>query len=270
MHLFKKNLILITFLSVSVFASTINKSTSDPRSYEVFTLDNGLEVITISDENLATSAATLSVGVGAYQDPSSAQGIAHFLEHMIFMGSDKYKDPNEYMQFISENGGETNAFTADQQTTYLFSINSDKFEDALDRLSAAIKSPLFDGTMVEKEINAVNSEWLLRRQSEAFIRQRTAAMTGNLNHPKTLLGVGNKETLSSEKEILLRSLREFHKRYYSANIMKLILVGNESPRKLKRMAKKYFGSIKNTNASRDLIDAKAYLPENLKKNISPA
>jgi protease-3 len=267
MHLFKKNLILITFLSFSVFASTVNKSTSDPRSYEVFTLDNGLEVITISDENLATSAATLSVGVGAYQDPSSAQGIAHFLEHMIFMGSDKYKDPNEYMQFISENGGETNAFTADQQTTYLFSINSDKFEDALDRLSAAIKSPLFDGTMVEKEINAVNSEWLLRRQSEAFIRQRTAAMTGNLNHPKTLLGVGNKETLSSEKETLLKSLREFHKRYYSANIMKLILVGNESPRKLKRMAKKYFGSIKNTNASRDLIDAKAYLPENLKKNI---
>ena len=52
--------------------------------------------------------------------------------------------------------------------------------------------------MVEKEINAVNSEWLLRRQSEAFIRQRTAAMTGNPNHPKTLLGVGNKETLSSE------------------------------------------------------------------------
>ena len=264
-----RHLFLIAFLTAPIFlsANIINKSPADPRSYEVFELDNGLEVITISDENLATSAATLSVGVGAYQDPSSAQGIAHFLEHMIFMGSDKYKDPNEYMQFISENGGETNAFTADQQTTYLFSINSDKFEDALDRLSAAIKSPLFDGTMVEKEINAVNSEWLLRRQSEAFIRQRTAAMTGNLNHPKTLLGVGNKETLSSEKETLLKSLREFHKRYYSANIMKLILVGNESPRKLKRMAKKYFGSIKNTNASRDLIDAKAYLPENLKKNI---
>ena len=267
-----RHFFLIALLAAPIFsyANSVNKSPADPRSYEVFKLDNGLEVITISDENLATSAATLSVGVGASQDPSSAQGIAHFLEHMIFMGSDKYRDPNEYMQFISENGGETNAFTADQQTTYLFSINSDKFEDALDRLSAAIKSPLFDGTMVEKEINAVNSEWLLRRQSEAFIRQRTAAMTGNLNHPKTLLGVGNKETLSSEKEILLQSLREFHKRYYSANIMKLILVGNESPRKLKRMAKKYFGSIKNTNASRESTPEMGLMNQSSRKQICNA
>ena len=96
MHIRRLFLFLIVFLTAPIFlnANTVNKSPADPRFYEVFELDNGLEVITISDENLATSAATLSVGVGAYQDPASAQGIAHFLEHMIFMGSDKYKDPN--------------------------------------------------------------------------------------------------------------------------------------------------------------------------------
>ena len=86
MHIRRLFLFLIVFLTAPIFlnANTINKSPADPRSYEVFELDNGLEVITISDENLATSAATLSVGVGAYQDPASAQGIAHFLEHMLF------------------------------------------------------------------------------------------------------------------------------------------------------------------------------------------
>jgi protease-3 len=183
------------------------------------------------------------------------------------MGSEKYKSPNEYMQFISENGGVTNAYTAAQQTTYLFSINSNKFPDALDRLSSAIKAPLFDGDMVEKEINAVNSEWLLSRQSEPFIRSRSAAMTGNPNHPRTLLGVGNKETLSAEKEILLKELKDFYNQYYSSNIMKLVLVGNQSPQKLKRLAKKYFAGIKNKKINRQSIKIPAYLSSNLKINI---
>lgn len=264
---YKRALLLTTILSLSVSSETINKSPSDPRSYETFFLNNGIEVITISDANLAVSAATLSVGVGAYQDPENAQGIAHFLEHMIFMGSEKYKEPNEYMKFISENGGDTNAFTAAEQTTYLFSINNNKFEEALDRLASSIKEPLLNGDMVEKEINAVNSEWLLRRQDEGFVRQRSLAMTGNIDHPRVKLGVGNKETLSEQRDTLLKSLREFYDRYYSANIMKLVLIGNQPPKQLKKLAKKYFEGIENRNASRDSTSVAAYLPEHLGLNI---
>ena len=118
----------------------------------------------------------------------------------------------------------------------------------------------------KKEINAVNSEWLLSRQSEPFIRSRSAAMTGNPNHPRILLGVGNKETLSAKKETLLKELKRFYDQYYSSNIMKLVLVGNESPQKLKRLAKKYFAGIKNKKIDRPSIDVPAYVPANLKKN----
>ena len=63
------------------------------------------------------------------------------MEHMLFMGSKKFPEPNEYMQFIQENGGDTNAFTAAEQTTYLFFFtNSSKFEPALDRLSLGERS----------------------------------------------------------------------------------------------------------------------------------
>ena len=261
-----KSLFLLFFFTLSISAS-INKAPSDTREYGTFTLKNGIEVVTVSDKNLATSAATLSVGVGQFQDPDDAQGIAHYLEHMIFMGSKKYKKPNEYMQFISENGGSTNAFTATEQTTYLFSINSDKFEAGLDRLSAAIKAPIFDPSMVEKEISAVNSEWLLARQTDQFVTQRTAAMTGNPDHPKTNLGVGNKDTLSDDREQLLESLKDFYNKYYSANLMKLVLVGNQSPRELKSLARKYFEGIKNKKVERPLTKEKAYLSSNLLKNI---
>ena len=176
-------LFVISFFALNIIAD-INKSPSDPRKYSTFTLKNGIEVVTVSDPKLTTSAVTLSVGVGQFQDPENAQGIAHFLEHMIFMGSEKYESPNEYMQFISENGGSTNAFTAAEQTTYLFSINSRMFSQGLDRLSSAIKSPLFDASMVETEISAVNSECLLLRQSDQFVVNRVTVNTTNQTHPK--------------------------------------------------------------------------------------
>ena len=269
----KKSIFHFIFIFIFVFGQdlyadgSVNKSPADKRLYNTFTLKNGIDVITVSDPDLVTSAATLSVGVGQFQDPDNAQGIAHFLEHMLFMGSKKYPKPNEYMQFIQENGGNTNAFTAAEQTTYLFSINSSKFAAALDRLSSSVKDPLFDPTMVGKEINAVNSEWLLSRQSDSFIQQRTAANTGNPQHPKLKLGVGNKDTLSSNETELLEHLNSFYEKYYSANLMKLVLVGKQSPKELKKLATKYFAKIKNNNIDRPLTSANSYRKQDLGKNI---
>ena len=260
--------LLISFIPVSAFSGeTINKSPDDPREYSTFTLKNGIEVVTVSDPQSASSAASLSVGVGAFQDPENAQGIAHFLEHMLFMGSKKYPSPNEYLQFIQQNGGSANAFTAGEQTTYLFSINSSQFSAALDRLSSSIKDPLFDSAMVGKEINAVNSEWLLSRQSDQFIQQRTAAITGNPMHPRNQLGVGNNQTLPNIEEDLLASLEEFYSSYYSANLMKLVLVGKQNTKELKKLAKKYFSNIKNSNINRPTTNLRAYREEDLGANI---
>lgn len=263
----KLSIMLLLLVTHTSIAETINKSPNDPRSYDSFTLENGLEVVTVSDANIAQSAATLSVGVGQFQDPESHQGLAHFLEHMIFMGSDESPQPGELMEFVSKNGGTTNAFTAQTQTTYLFSVDSAQFEPALARLSAAIKSPLFDKTMVDKEINAVNSEWLTQYQSDQFVLQRVFARTGNETHPRVQLGVGNLETLNKDKSALLPALKEFHQQYYSANIMKLVLVGKESHKALKAIAQKHFSTIKNNNINRPVVLQAPYKKEHLKKHI---
>jgi len=74
------------------------KSISDRRIYRPLTLPNQLECLLISDRDAQKSAAALSVGVGSFLDPQQAQGLAHYLEHMLFMGTQKYPAENEYSE----------------------------------------------------------------------------------------------------------------------------------------------------------------------------
>lgn len=74
------------------------KSLSDKRIYRPLLLDNQLECLLISDQDAQKSAAALSVGVGSFLDPHEAQGLAHYLEHMLFMGTEKYPEENEYSE----------------------------------------------------------------------------------------------------------------------------------------------------------------------------
>ena len=80
------------------------KSESDKRSYKLLSLGNGIRAILISDPDTDKSAASLDVHVGAALDPKPLFGTAHFLEHMLFMGTEKYPSENEYATFIADKG----------------------------------------------------------------------------------------------------------------------------------------------------------------------
>jgi insulysin len=84
-------------------------------------LNNGLEMLLISDPQANQSAAAVSVGVGSWSDPPEFPGMAHFCEHMLFMGTKKYPDENEFMTLVSDQGGTTNALTSSDRTVYMFS-----------------------------------------------------------------------------------------------------------------------------------------------------
>ncbi|MDX5334940.1 MAG: insulinase family protein, partial [Marinobacter sp.] len=88
------------------------KSPNDPNEYRFLELDNGLRVILASDPDADKAAASMNVAVGSGNDPADREGLAHFLEHMLFLGTEKYPDPGEYQQFIRSHGGSHNAFTA--------------------------------------------------------------------------------------------------------------------------------------------------------------
>jgi secreted Zn-dependent insulinase-like peptidase len=115
----KLPVLLLLLISHTSTSATFNKNPNDPRINEIFVLDNGIQVVTVDDANTHLSAATLLVGVGQYQDPITHQGLAHLLEHMVFLGSKLYSKPGEFLSFISEGGGDTKVFKAKNQTTQL-------------------------------------------------------------------------------------------------------------------------------------------------------
>lgn len=114
---------------------SIIKSKSDKRVYKYIKLPNKLSCLLISDKDADKSAAALDVKVGCSLDPRPLYGTAHFLEHMLFMGTEKYPSESEYSEFIKNNGGMNNAYTSLTNTNYHFDCSNEAFDEALDRFS---------------------------------------------------------------------------------------------------------------------------------------
>jgi protease III len=232
----------------------VETSDNDPREYRHLVLDNGMEVLLVSDANTEVSAVSLSVGVGSYHNPPEFQGLAHYLEHMLFLGTEKYPEANDLQSFLAENSGHTNAYTARDHTNYFFQAPNDILDPALDRFSDYFKTPLFDIDYSAKELNAVHSEWSASRDHDGRILHFLRGHTANPEHPSTKLAVGNRETLrDSPEQSLHDAMLAFYEQYYSANNMKLAIVGRHSLDELEALARRHFSDVKNRNIEAPII-----------------
>lgn len=143
---------------MEVFPKAIVKSENDARQYRFITLENKLQAVIVSDPETEKSAACCDVNVGSLSDPPEALGLAHFLEHMLFMGTETYPEENAYTAFLNSHGGSSNAYTDDENTVYYFDVQNGHFEGALDLFASFFICPLFSESGVMREINAVDSE----------------------------------------------------------------------------------------------------------------
>ncbi|MEJ6476380.1 insulinase family protein [Pseudoalteromonas piscicida] len=239
--------------SQNLLSDQLVVSPNDDRQYQTLTLENGIEVILVSDPSVSKSAAALSVGVGLLHDPMSQQGMAHYLEHMLFLGTEKYPDSKGYSDFMTKNGGAHNAYTWLDITNYMFKVNNDAYDEALDRFSDFFKSPKLYPEYTEKEKNAVNAEWSMRREMDFFGQFKLARnMMGA--HPANRFLIGNLETLGDKPESKLhQETVDFYNKYYSSNIMKLAMISNEPIEQMVAKAKKHFTSIKNKNIEKPTV-----------------
>lgn len=268
-------LILLLILSTLSFANTssvidvkISKSPNDKRQYDALTLDNKLRVLLISDPTTDKSAASLDVNIGSADDPSEYEGLAHFLEHMLFLGTKKYPEPDAYQKYINQHGGSHNAYTSLENTNYFFDIQPDYFEEALNRFSEQFTHPLFNEEYVEREVNAVHSEYTSKVKDDGrrfFSVLKEAFAT---EHPYNSFSVGNLETLKEKDGQSLReTLLDFYHQHYSANQMTLVILGKEPLPQLKKWAVSKFSSIPNhdrqsKNISTDFFEP-GFLPAKL-------
>lgn len=236
--------------------ATVTISPNDQREYRAITLDNTIDVVLVSDPSTDKSGVALSVGVGYYFDPLNQQGMAHYLEHMLFLGTEKYPDTNEYDEFISANGGTKNAYTSTDVTNYLLSINNDAYDEGLDRFSDFFKAPKLYPEYTEKEINAVNAEWSISREND-WRAQWTLKRSFFGEHASNRFTTGNLETLGDKEDSKLHpDTLVFYDKYYSANIMKVAMISNLSLDEMEKLARKHFSSIKNKNIPDPVITDK--------------
>jgi secreted Zn-dependent insulinase-like peptidase len=168
------------------------------------TLANGLRVLLIQNDETQKSAAALAVNVGHFSDPIDRQGLAHFLEHMLFLGTELYPDGSEYQQFISQYGGSNNAWTATEHTCFFFDIDHQQFEPALDRFSQFFISPLLSAEYVNKERKNIDAEFKLKLKDDIRRLYDVHKETINPAHPFAKFSVGNTETLADRPDENLR------------------------------------------------------------------
>ena len=144
-HFFQKiKIALILFLWVAFLISSAEAVKGDQRSIDTLSLVNGLDVLLVSDPDVHRSAAALSVGIGHLSDPVKKQGLAHYLEHMLFLGTKKYPEVGSFKKYLDEHSGASNAYTGGAITNYFFQVSHDGFEIALDRFSDFFKAPMVD------------------------------------------------------------------------------------------------------------------------------
>ena len=131
--------------------TNIIKPKTDTLNYGFKTLSNGLKVLLISDPDTYYSSAALGVNIGSLVDKKDEQGLSHFCEHLLSMGSKKYPSENEYGEYLSKNGGSSNAYTEEDKTIFFFDVSNEAFEGALDRFAQFFISSIFSAGSVDQE-----------------------------------------------------------------------------------------------------------------------
>lgn len=245
------------FIQSSEIISPISESSQNLRYIE---LPNQMSVLLVSDNESPKSACAVEVKAGSSDEPKEIMGLAHFLEHMLFQGSDKYPGNDFFDDFLSRNDGQTNAFTADHVTIFYFDVNNVAFDDSLDIFAHFFIDARLDPAAVEREIYAVNNEYQIDLQKNDWRFAELLKKLANKNSAYHRFSIGNIKTLKTLPESnnisVYEQLRKFYNSHYSADKMQLCLVSNQTLDQMEENLKKTFALVpirKNDNENLEEI-----------------
>ncbi|CRL01367.1 CLUMA_CG014853, isoform A [Clunio marinus] len=224
------------------------KFPSDRKNYKLIKLENGLKALLIKkqgnckdiEHNDTISYVALCIDVGSFEDPFEVQGLCHFLEHMVFMGSEKFPKENEFDQYIKSRNGFDNAMTECEFTIFYFKVDTEHLHGALERFANFFISPLMSLESMFREMEAVESEFQNNVNNDVHrVNQLFASMVRD-THPASYFTWGNHKTLKTD--IALKDLyfivHEFRKRFYKSNRMNLCIqtsLGLEAQQRMKNV-----------------------------------
>ncbi|KAI6246750.1 putative zinc protease [Erysiphe necator] len=264
--------------SVERVTNFLKTNSLDKRLYRLIKLQNKLEVVLIHDNETDKASACMDVRAGYYCDDEDMPGMAHAVEHLLFMGTKKYPEENAYSQYINNHSGQSNAWTMSQSTHYFFDVAAEKstnasddepspFYGALDRFAQFFCEPLFLSSTVDRELLAVDSEHKKNLQNDAWRSRKIESLLSNPKHPFSKFSTGNLEVLKILPEARGVNVRqkfiEFYEKHYSANRMKLTVLGKEPLDTLEEWVANFFSSIPNKDLERNAWEEPLFRKEDL-------
>ncbi len=221
-----------------------------------FTLDNGMEVVVIEDHRAPVVVHMVWYKVGSADEPEGTSGIAHFLEHLLFKGTDVLA-PGEFSATVAANGGSDNAFTSYDYTAYFQRIAADRLE-----LMMQMESNRMNNLAITAEDVATERDVILEERN-----QRTENSAGALaneqfraaqfqNHRYGVPIIGWKHEM---EQLDMADALDFYDLYYSPNNAVLVVAGDVNPDEVRDLAEAYYG----------VIPAEDQLPERIRPEEPP-
>ncbi|WGK90099.1 pyrroloquinoline quinone biosynthesis protein PqqF [Pseudomonas migulae] len=200
------------------------------------TLANGLRVTLRHAPNLKRCAAALRVAAGSHDVPLAWPGLAHFLEHLLFLGTERFPAEQGLMAYVQGHGGQVNARTSERTTDFFFELPPQVFNGGLQRLSDMLAHPRMnlDDQLREREV--LHAEFVAWSQ-DPTAQQQLALFDGlSPTHPLRGFHAGNRDSLPVQQPEFQQALQDFHQRFYQTGQMTLSLAGPQSIEELKQMA----------------------------------
>ena len=206
-----------------------------------FTLDNGLNVVVIEDHRAPVVVQMIWYRVGAADEPAGHSGIAHFLEHLMFKGTEKIA-PNAFSGIVEAQGGDDNAFTSWDYTAYFQRIAADRLDLVMEMEADRMRNLRLTEDDVTTERQVILEERAQRTDSDPsslLMEQMRAAQF--LNTPYGIPVIGWRHEMA---ELSREDALSYYQRFYAPNNATLVIAGDVTPDKVKALAETYYGPLK--------------------------
>ncbi|WP_175653443.1 pyrroloquinoline quinone biosynthesis protein PqqF [Pseudomonas sp. Marseille-P9899] len=202
-------------------------------------LSNGLRVALRHAPHLKRCAAAVRVHAGSHDAPTEYPGLAHFLEHLFFLGTARFPVEDGLMRFVQRQGGQLNASTRERTTEFFFEVPPAAFPNALERLCEMLANPLLTLERQRAEREVIHAEWVAWSGNTEAQRQYALLRSVSAKHPLSGFHAGNRDSLPIDEPAFQQALAAFHQRFYQAGQMTLSLSGPESLDELERAAREF-------------------------------
>ncbi len=200
------------------------------------TLNNGLSLSVRHEPRLKRCAAVLRVAAGSHDVPAAWPGLAHFLEHLLFLGTERFPAQDNLMAYVQRHGGQVNARTSERHTDFFFELSADTFAGGVERLCDMLAHPRMNLDEQLREREVLHAEFIAWAREPSAQHQLKLLQPLNPAHPLRAFHAGNRYSLPIPRQSFQQALQDFYQAFYQTGQMSLSLTGPLSVDQLTALA----------------------------------